>query len=182
MNEAVVADMVVAGFKNIVLMGDHGGGQKQLEELADSLNAKYSPEGVHVLYCGAAYTKARDDFDAILKEKKLPVSNHAGLRVYVSGRGRLWQHGCHQGVPEFAGDLIGDTARNKCVASQHRVWPSLFRATVKNEHRGFSLLVYGRVDFWVRHEFKLDWSWFLRQTQGTQDYQRKDTVHRLFPR
>jgi len=62
MNEAVVADMVVAGFKNIVLMGDHGGGQKQLEELADSLNAKYSPEGVHVLYCGAAYTKARDDF------------------------------------------------------------------------------------------------------------------------
>ena len=25
MNEAVVADMVVAGFKNIVLMGDHGG-------------------------------------------------------------------------------------------------------------------------------------------------------------
>jgi creatinine amidohydrolase len=79
MNEAVVADMVVAGFKNIVLMGDHGGGQKQLEELADSLNAKYSPEGVHVLYCGAAYTKARDDFDAILKEKKLPVSNHAGI-------------------------------------------------------------------------------------------------------
>ena len=53
---------------------------------------------------------------------------------------------------------------------------------LKNEHRGFSLLVYGRVDFWVRHEFKLDWSWFLRQTQGTQDYQRKDTVHRLFPR
>jgi len=32
-----------------------------------------------VLYCGAAYTKARDDFDAILKEKKLPVSNHAGI-------------------------------------------------------------------------------------------------------
>jgi len=61
------------------MMGDHGGGQEQLEELADSLNAKYSPEGVHVLYCGAAYTKARDDFDAILKEKKLPVSNHAGI-------------------------------------------------------------------------------------------------------
>jgi len=37
MNEAIVANMVVAGFKNIVLMGDHGGGQKQLEELAGSL-------------------------------------------------------------------------------------------------------------------------------------------------
>src|SRR5260370_12097748 len=79
MNQAIVADMVVAGFKNIVLMGDHGGGQKQLEVLAVSLNAKYSPEGVHVLYCSAAYAKARDDFDVILKEKKLPLSNHSGI-------------------------------------------------------------------------------------------------------
>ena len=37
MNEAIVGNMVAAGFKNIVLMGDHGGGQKQLEELAGSL-------------------------------------------------------------------------------------------------------------------------------------------------
>jgi creatinine amidohydrolase len=78
-NEAIVANMVVAGFKNIVLMGDHGGGQKQLEELAGSLDAKYSPQGVHVLYSAAAYFKARDDFNAILKEKNLPVSNHAGI-------------------------------------------------------------------------------------------------------
>jgi len=35
--------------------------------------------------------------------------------------------------------------------------------------------MYGRVDLWVRHEFKLDCSWILRQTQGTQDYQRKGT-------
>jgi hypothetical protein len=33
-------------------------------------------------------------------------------------------------LPEFPGDPVGDAARNKRVASQHRVWPSLFRATV----------------------------------------------------
>jgi creatinine amidohydrolase len=81
MNEAIVANMVVAGFKNIVLMGDHGGGQKQLEELAGSLDAKYRSQGVHVLYSAAAYAKARDDFDAILKEKNLPASNHAESRI-----------------------------------------------------------------------------------------------------
>src|SRR5262249_62100622 len=30
-NEAVVDSMVVNGFKSIVLMGDHGGGQKELK-------------------------------------------------------------------------------------------------------------------------------------------------------
>jgi len=78
-NEAVVASMVVAGFKNIVLMGDHGGGQKELEDLARALDSKYGPQGAHVFYCGAAYTKARDDFNAILKQKNFPLSNHAGI-------------------------------------------------------------------------------------------------------
>lgn len=79
MNEAVVASMVVAGFKNIVLMGDHGGGQKELGDLARALDTSYGPQGAHVFYCGAAYTKARDDFSAILKKKNLPLSKHAGI-------------------------------------------------------------------------------------------------------
>src|SRR6058998_2055681 len=37
-NEAVVESMVVNGFKNIVLMGDHGGGQKELKDLAQRLD------------------------------------------------------------------------------------------------------------------------------------------------
>src|SRR5580700_3920346 len=48
MNEAIVASMVVAGFKNVVLMAEHGGGEKQLEELARALDARYSPQGAHV--------------------------------------------------------------------------------------------------------------------------------------
>src|SRR5258708_4819010 len=37
-NEAVVASMVVNGFKHIVLMGDHGDGQKELDALAKTLD------------------------------------------------------------------------------------------------------------------------------------------------
>jgi creatinine amidohydrolase len=71
--------MVVNGFKNIVLMGDHGGGQKELEQLAARMNAKYSPKGTRVYYCGVNYFKVREDFDAWLKVNHLPLSTHAGI-------------------------------------------------------------------------------------------------------
>src|SRR5437763_4063038 len=76
-NQAIVDSMVVNGFKNIVLMGDHGGGQKELEQLAGRLNLKYSGKGSNVYYCGANYFKVRDDFDAWLKVNHLPLSTHA---------------------------------------------------------------------------------------------------------
>ena len=78
-NEAVVASMATAGFKNIVVMGDHGGGQQQLAEVARAMDAKYSPQGTRVYYCDTVYVKARDDFNAILKQKNLPASTHAGI-------------------------------------------------------------------------------------------------------
>ena len=56
-NEAVIDSMVVNGFKNIVLMGEHGGGQKELEEVAKKANAKYSPQGVHVFFCGDGWVR-----------------------------------------------------------------------------------------------------------------------------
>jgi creatinine amidohydrolase len=89
-NESIVDSMVVNGFKNIVLIGDHGGGQKELERLASKLDAKYSPKGTHVYYSGASYFKVRDDFDAWSKANHLPLSTHAGipdtsLLMYLGG-------------------------------------------------------------------------------------------------
>ena len=78
-NEQVVDSMMVNGFKNVILMGDHGGGQKELAELAKQLEAKYGPKGMHVYFCGVVYEKARVDFDAWLKQNHLPVSTHAGI-------------------------------------------------------------------------------------------------------
>ena len=54
-NEAVVNSMVVNGFKTIVLMGDHGGGQWQLQEVAKQLDQKYAPNGTRVYFCRDVY-------------------------------------------------------------------------------------------------------------------------------
>ncbi len=78
-NERVVDQMVKNGFKDIVLMGDHGGGQKELEELANEADKKYSAQGVHVYFCGDVYEKSHNDFDKYLTEHKLPLSSHAGI-------------------------------------------------------------------------------------------------------
>src|SRR2546428_5020711 len=78
-NEAVVDSMAKNGFKNIVLMGDHGGGQEELAKLAETLDAKYRTQGIHVYFCGDVYEKSRREFAAWLTSKGLPLSNHGGV-------------------------------------------------------------------------------------------------------
>jgi creatinine amidohydrolase/Fe(II)-dependent formamide hydrolase-like protein len=78
-NQAMVTSMVTNGFRNIILMGDHGGGQKELAALARTLNSRYAPRGVHVYFCGAVYKKTEDDFNVWLKQNNYPLSVHAGI-------------------------------------------------------------------------------------------------------
>ena len=89
-NEAIVDSMVVNGFKNIVLMGEHGGGQRELEEVAKKTNAKYSPQGVHVFFCGDFYEKTQAEFQQWVIANHLPPSSHGGipdtsLMMYLGG-------------------------------------------------------------------------------------------------
>src|SRR5690242_12005915 len=61
--ERVTEQAMATGFKNVVLMGDHGGGQPQTyTEIAKKMDAKYGPEGRHVFYCDDVYIKAQGDF------------------------------------------------------------------------------------------------------------------------
>ncbi len=78
-NEQVAEQLIKTGFKNVVLMGDHGGGQAQLGEVAKKLDEKYGPQGIHVVFCDEVYAKANGDFDKYLAEKGLPSSSHAGI-------------------------------------------------------------------------------------------------------
>jgi creatinine amidohydrolase/Fe(II)-dependent formamide hydrolase-like protein len=78
-NEEVTEQLIKNGFKTVVLMGDHGGGQAQLGEVAKKLDAKYSEKGIHVYFCGDVYAKANDDFDKYLTAHNLPLSSHAGI-------------------------------------------------------------------------------------------------------
>jgi creatinine amidohydrolase len=78
-NERVAEQMIKNGFKNIVLMGDHGGGQAQLGEVAKKLDEKYSSQGIRVVFCDEVYQKANGDFDKYLAEHNFPLSSHAGI-------------------------------------------------------------------------------------------------------
>ena len=92
--ERISEEAIVTGFKNIILMGDHGGGQPAVyQEVAKKLEDKYAAlaakenriQDVHVYYCNDAYAAAQVDFDKFLVSKKLPSSNklpgssHAGI-------------------------------------------------------------------------------------------------------
>jgi creatinine amidohydrolase len=78
-NEQVAEQLIVTGFKNVILMGDHGGGQREMGEVAKKLDEKYAPKGIHVYFCDEVYAKAQGDFDKWLSENGYPSSSHAGI-------------------------------------------------------------------------------------------------------
>jgi creatinine amidohydrolase len=78
-NEQVTEQLIGNGFKNVVLIGDHGGGQKEIKEVAEKLDAKYAGKGIRVVYSDGPYTKANDEFFAWLDKNGYPASTHAGI-------------------------------------------------------------------------------------------------------
>jgi creatinine amidohydrolase len=78
-NKEIAEQLIRNGFKNVVLMGDHGGGQKQLGEVATELDAKYSPQGIRVVYCDDAYEKSNADYDAWLAKNGYSPGGHASI-------------------------------------------------------------------------------------------------------
>ncbi len=94
MNEEIAEQLIVNGFKNVVLMGDHGGGQKELAEVAHKLDAKYAGKGIRVVYCDDIYWKAGEDFGDWLQQHGYPVGTHASImdtsEMLYLGNGQNW--------------------------------------------------------------------------------------------
>jgi creatinine amidohydrolase/Fe(II)-dependent formamide hydrolase-like protein len=96
----VALSAISAGFKNVVLMSDHGGaGQTQLEKVATTMNEEWSPKGVHVYYIPDLYFKEKDVMKAYMQKHDLPVDLHAGtddtsevlyVDKMVNGRSPKW--------------------------------------------------------------------------------------------
>lgn len=105
--ERIAEQAIATGFTNVVIMGDHGGGQPNAyKSVADKLEAKYAPQGKHVFFCDEVYAKAQDDFDKWLKDNGYPVSSHAGIpdtseMLYLGGD--VWTR------PELIPTAVGDT-------------------------------------------------------------------------
>jgi creatinine amidohydrolase len=76
---SMIDSMARSGFKDIFLMGDHGGGQPQMKEAAEEMDKKWAPKGVHVYYVSDFYNKTHDDVDMYLYEHKLPIAGHGAM-------------------------------------------------------------------------------------------------------
>jgi creatinine amidohydrolase len=104
--ERISEQAIASGFKNVILMGDHGGGQPNVyRDTAKKLDDKYAPQGVHIYYCDEVYSKANGDFDEYLKSQNLPVSGHAGIpdtsEMMYLGADKGWVR------PELIKDAVG---------------------------------------------------------------------------
>lgn len=78
--ERIADQAIKTGFTNVILMGDHGGGQPAAYEVvAKKLDSIYAPQGKHVYFCDQVYKTANGAFDDFLKSQNLPVSTHAGI-------------------------------------------------------------------------------------------------------
>jgi creatinine amidohydrolase/Fe(II)-dependent formamide hydrolase-like protein len=75
----VALSALVAGFKHVMLMGDHGDGQMALKKTAVELDAAWAARGARVFYIGDVYVKTRAQVNAYLHQHQFPVDKHAGV-------------------------------------------------------------------------------------------------------
>jgi creatinine amidohydrolase/Fe(II)-dependent formamide hydrolase-like protein len=74
----VALSAIAAGFKNVVLIDDHGGGQQTLAAVAAQMNKDFGPSGVHVFHIPDLYYKEKDVMRDYLPKHNLPLDNHSG--------------------------------------------------------------------------------------------------------
>jgi creatinine amidohydrolase len=105
--ERISEQAIATGFKNVILMQDHGGGTSTYGEVAKKLDAKYASKGIHVYFCDEVYEKAQGDYDKWLAANGYPVSSHAG----IPDTSEMWYLGGNLGWvrPELIPTAVGDT-------------------------------------------------------------------------
>ncbi|HVN45118.1 MAG TPA: creatininase family protein [Steroidobacteraceae bacterium] len=75
----VAQSALAAGFKNVFLMGDHGGGQDALRAAAKDLEDEYDKldKTAHVYYVPDLYFMEKQQMKAYLTERGIPYDAHA---------------------------------------------------------------------------------------------------------
>ena len=98
----VALSAIAAGFKNVVLMCDHGGkAQSQLDEVAKAMNMEWGPKGIHVYYIPDLYFKEKQVMKEQMQKLGIPEDKHAGtddtseleyIDKMVNGNSSKWVH------------------------------------------------------------------------------------------
>lgn len=74
----IALSAAVAGFRDVVIMGDHGDGQDVLGAVAKELDAAWKPKGVRVFYIPDLYYKSRQQARAYELAHGITHDEHAG--------------------------------------------------------------------------------------------------------
>lgn len=115
--ERIAEQAIATGFRNVILMGDHGTGQGPggvYQAVADKLDAKYASQGVHVFHCPQVYA-ANHAFEAWAKSAGYPVTIHAGLSdtsemLYLDPDGSWVRKDL---LPTAVGDPVGEDGKRR---------------------------------------------------------------------
>jgi creatinine amidohydrolase len=94
MLERIAQQAALNGFRNIIIMGDHGGGQPDVyREVAKKLDGQLSG-AARVFYCDQAYRPANDAFDQYLVQHGYPLGLHGYLfdtsELLYLDKGNTW--------------------------------------------------------------------------------------------
>jgi len=171
--ERVTEQTITTGFRNVILMGDHGGGQPDAyASVARKLDEKYAPKGIHVYFCDEVYKKAQDDFDGWLVANGYPRSSHAGIpdtstMLYLGGD-KGWVR--KELIPTAEGDPVpppGERGQGRGRAADPNAPPRKNNGISGDARRSTAAL--GKRAF----DIKIDYA--VRQIQGFLANQPKST-------
>ena len=153
--ERLVDQSIVTGFKNVVIMGDHGGGQgpgdkNVYAKVAAKMDAQYSAKGVRVFYCDQVYMPANDAFEKTLADRGYPKSLHGGvtdtsLMMYLDKDGTYVRK---DKLPEAVGIPVGPDGKPNPAAGgvKNGIIGDGRRSSVKLGKEAFDI----KVDYAVR--------------------------------
>lgn len=110
MLERIAQQAALNGFRNIIIMGDHGGGQPDVyEQVARKLDGNLSG-GARVFYCDQVYRPANDAFDQYLAQHGYPLGLHGyifdtSIMMYLD-KDNTWVR--RDLIPSAVGDPVVD--------------------------------------------------------------------------